>query len=322
MRRATSRSYTSEQEMISNSNKNPIAWTIAAAMAIGLTSAGAPTQGHAATATAASTSAWAPHAEFDGLWRTAGRRGPPPGGGAGGPPGGGPGGPPGGAPGGPPGGGPGGGRPGGQPQGDQTDRQAGPGGKYGCCTEEGWGDVSTLLQPWALDIMLKRAAGLASGKIIPTTTQECKPDGWPTVGDVPYPFQILQTPKETLFLHEADYQVRHIRMSGTHSATFKPNWFGDSVGKWDGDTLVIDTVGLSKQGQINWDGVPHTDQMHVESRYRVTAPGQMELTMTITDPGTLTRPWIVVKHFRRVNERKLMEYVCAENNRDADIPTE
>ena len=267
----------------------------------------------AATAESAATS-WAPHPDFDGLWRTAGRGqrgrdggpgGPPPGGGPGGPP---PGGPPGGPAGGPRG-------PGGPPPG-------GPPGGNGCCTEEGWHDVYSILKPWALDIMAKRDEGTRTGNIIPTNTQECKPDGTPTVIEIPYPFQFLQTRKEILILHEADYQVRHIRMDAEHPKSPPLNWYGDSVGHWEGATLVIDTVGLSKKGQTNWDGVPHSDKLHVVERYRVTGPGAMELTMTLTDPDTFKEPWVIVKHFRATGDRRLMEYVCAENNRDAAVPTE
>ena len=277
----------------------------------------------AATSASPAASGGVAHAEFDGLWRTAGRGqrgrdgapgGGPPGGPVAGPPGGGP--PPGGGRGGPPPGGGRGGPPGGGPP------PGGPPGGNGCCTEEGWHDVYTTLQPWALDIIAKRDEGQRTGNIIPTNTQECKPDGTPTVIEIPYPFQFLQTRNETLILYEADYQVRHIRMNAKHPASPKLSWYGDSIGQWEGDTLVVDTVGLSKKGQTNWDGVPHSDQLHVVERYRVTAPGAMELTMTLTDPGAFNAPWTIVKHFRKLPDRRLTEYVCAENNRDAAVPTE
>ena len=196
------------------------------------------------------------------------------------------------------------------------------GGSGLCCSEEGWHDTYTILLPWALEVMAKRDAGLVSGDVIPTNTQECKPDGVPTVIEIPYPFQVLQTRDELTILYEADYQGRHVRMGGVHPAKFTPNWSGDSVGRWDGDVLVIDTIGLSKKGQTNWDGIPHTDQLQVVERYKLTAPGAIELTMTLTDPGTFKEPWTIVKHFRKIPERRLMEYVCAENNRDAAVPTE
>ena len=196
------------------------------------------------------------------------------------------------------------------------------GGAGQCCSEEGWHDVYTMLQPWSLAVMAKRDAGLASGDIIPTNTQECKPDGVPTVIEIPYPFQFIQTRDELMILYEADYQVRHVKVNGSHPANNKLSWYGDSIGHWEGEELVIDTVGLDKKGQANWDGIPHSDQLHVVERYKVTAPGAMELTMTLTDPGAFVAPWTIVKHFRKINERRLLEYVCAENNRDASVPTE
>ncbi len=192
----------------------------------------------------------------------------------------------------------------------------------GCCSEEGWHDVPAMLLPWAQDVMAKRDAGLKSGVIVPTNTQECKPDGVPTVIEIPYPFQFLQSKNEVIIMYEADYQVRRIRMNGEHPKTPKLSWYGDSVGRWDDGVLEIDTVGLSKLGQTNWDGIPHSDQLHVVERYKMTAPGAMELTMTLTDPGTFTGPWTIVKHFRQLKERRLLEYVCAENNRDAAVPVE
>lgn len=192
----------------------------------------------------------------------------------------------------------------------------------GCCSEEGWHDVQAMLLPWARDIMAKRDEGLKSGVIVPTNTQECKPDGVPTVIEIPYPFQFLQSRNEVIMMYEADYQVRRIRMGGEHLKNQNPNWYGDSIGRWDDGVLEIDTVGLSKLGQTNWDGIPHTDQLHVLERYKITSPGAMELTMTLTDLGTFTGPWTIVKHFRQLKERRLLEYVCAENNRDASVPVE
>jgi hypothetical protein len=191
-----------------------------------------------------------------------------------------------------------------------------------CCNFEGWSAMRAMLQPWALAVMEKRKAGQISGNVVPTNTLECRPDGTPTVIEIPYPFQFLRTQNDTTILYEADYQSRTIKMNGTHPATPKLTWYGDSIGRWEGEDLVVDTIGMSSKGQINWDGIPHTDQLHVIERYRVTAPGALELTLTLIDPGTFVSPWTVIKHYRRNSERKLMEYVCAENNRDAAVPSQ
>jgi hypothetical protein len=191
-----------------------------------------------------------------------------------------------------------------------------------CCTEEGWDDYAQMLQPWAMQVMARREEALKIGKPLPTNTAMCRPDGTPTVIEIPYTFQFVRTATRTFILYEADYQSRRIRMNGTHPAGLRPTWYGDSVGHWEGETLVIDTIGLNAQGQINWDGIPHTEALHVVERYTVTRPGALELKMTLTDPGTLTGPWTITKHFRALKEDRLLEYVCAQNNQDMAVPTE
>lgn len=191
-----------------------------------------------------------------------------------------------------------------------------------CCSEQGWDAYEKMLQPWALEVMKKREAALVAGKPLPTNTAVCKPDGMPTVIDIPYPFRFLRTAATTYILYEADYQSRRIRMDSQHPAGLKPSWYGDSIGRWEGNVLVVDTVGLNAQGQLNWDGIPHTDALHVVERYSVPEPGQLLLEMTLTDPGALTGTWLVTKNFRLQRDPRLLEYVCAENNRDMGVPTE
>jgi hypothetical protein len=197
-----------------------------------------------------------------------------------------------------------------------------PGSPGVCCTEEGWQDFARKLQPWAMQIMIERDAALQVGKSLPTTTATCKPDGTPTVIDIPYAFEFVITPQQVFILYEADNQSRRIRMNTAHAAAPQPSWYGDSIGSWDGATLIVDTIGLNALGQINWDGIPHTTALHVVERYTVTQPGWLVLEMTLTDPGALTEPWVVTKHFHRLKETQLYEYVCAQNNRDMSVPTE
>jgi hypothetical protein len=191
-----------------------------------------------------------------------------------------------------------------------------------CCSEEGWGEFRKMLQPWALEVMAKREAALEAGTPMHTNTAACLPDGVPTVIEIPYPFQFLRTPTHTYILHEADYQSRRIRMNSDHPANLQPSWYGDSIGFWDGNTLVVHTVGLNALGQLNWDGIPHTEQLRVIERYTVLPNGELQLQMLLTDPGTLTGPWLVTKHFRKLTDTRMLEYVCAQNNRDSTVPTE
>jgi hypothetical protein len=94
------------------------------------------------------------------------------------------------------------------------------------------------------------------------------------------PLFIVQTPKEVLFLYQSDHQVRHIYMNVPHSEHVAPSWYGESVGRYEGDTLVVDTVGITTKAAVDYYLTPHTDKLHVVERYRLLDDGR-----TLEDPG-------------------------------------
>jgi hypothetical protein len=147
-----------------------------------------------------------------------------------------------------------------------------------CCSEEGWNDYAKYLQPWAMEVMDKRAAALKVGKPLATNTAQCRPDGTPTVIEIPYPFQFLRTPTYTYILYEADYQSRRIRMNSAHPAKTPANWYGDSIGHWEGQgaarTLVIDTVNFNdKSNPFGFIGV-HSSTTHLVERFHTENDGK------------------------------------------------
>jgi hypothetical protein len=151
-------------------------------------------------------------------------------------------------------------------------------------------------------------------------TSLCLYPGVPRIMQSPYPMQIVQTPDRLVMLFEYMKVWRAIPIDGrTHRKGVEPTFMGESVGSWDGDTLVIDTIGLNDRTWLDTAGHQHSDAMHVIERLRRTADAIM-LDFTVDDPKMYSRPW---KHERIIGPLppipglpELIEYACNENNRD------
>jgi hypothetical protein len=173
------------------------------------------------------------------------------------------------------------------------------------------------LMPWAKELMQKDIDEVLSEKKSAFTAQSsCVPGGVP--GFMAYgggnPIVFLQTPKEVLLYFTGAQQVRHVYMNVPHSANVKPSWYGESVGHYEGDTLVIDTIGLSNKTTADIYRTPHTDQMHVVERWRIVEGGtMMESVFRVDDPGTFYRPWTAMRRYRKITQEPI-ENICEENN--------
>jgi hypothetical protein len=121
-------------------------------------------------------------------------------------------------------------------------------------------------------------------------------------------------------LFEEFTTFRTIYMDRPHQEDPDPSFFGDSVGRWEGDTLVIDTIGLTTQTVVDNAGVPHSEQLHVVERLRRTGPDSLELVSTMDDPKAFTRPWSLRMEYVSVPDGRLREYYC-ENERNAPDET-
>jgi len=135
----------------------------------------------------------------------------------------------------------------------------------------------------------------------------------------PYPWRMVVTPTHTFFLYEM-YDWRQVFMDGRKHPTgddLDPTWKGHSIGRWEGDTLVIDTVGYNDKTWFDNKGWPHSDQLHLTERYTRTDLGTMKVEMTIDDPVAYTRPFTVTGQARLMPKEELVEYICDENNQDA-----
>ena len=198
-----------------------------------------------------------------------------------------------------------------------------------------------ILKPQAAQIVKQHGEISLAGIGYPTPRNQC----WP--GGVPFVFtttgiQVLQQPNEITFLYYEDHEARHVRMNSQHSSKITPSWYGDSVGHYEGDTLVVDTVGIKigPYAMLDWYGTPHTPALHVVERYRLLDYDRakegldrdakenfqvqldtidpnyrgkhLQLEFTVEDEGAFTTPWIATMTYRP-QVVPWEESICAEN---------
>ena len=209
--------------------------------------------------------------------------------------------------------------------------------------------ANPILKPEAAEVVKQHGEISKAGLPYPTPSNQC----WP--GGVPFVFwnigmQMLQQKDKVTILYANDHEVRHVRMNARHPANVTPSWFGDSVGHYEGDTLVVDTVGI-KVGpfaMVDMYGTPHTEALHVVERYRLLdyeaaneseergerenfrllvsdvglarntnyrGPGLL-LEFTVEDPGVFTTPWSARITYRRPLGDWPPEMTCADNPQD------
>jgi hypothetical protein len=170
-------------------------------------------------------------------------------------------------------------------------------------------------EPWAAKLFAERVDNLAKGR----PTERCLPHGIPDAMMVRSgPWKIVQTPPLTLILYE---EFNHYRQVFTDGRGFpagdpQPTWFGYSIGKWDGDVFVVETMGFNDQTWLDDPGHPHTDAMRVTERFRRRDFGHLDIDITIDDRKAYTRPWTVTAKFDLMPDTELIEHIC-ENERDA-----
>jgi hypothetical protein len=148
-------------------------------------------------------------------------------------------------------------------------------------------------------------------------SEHCMPHGIPDAMIVPGPVKFVQNPGVTYLLYE---EFNHFRQVFTDGCGFPrdmtPAWFGYSIGKWDGDAFVVDTVGFNDQTWLDDAGHPHTDQLHTTERFRRRDLGHMEAQVTIDDPKAYTKPWTVSIQLTFMPDTEMIEDLC-DNEKDA-----
>jgi hypothetical protein len=174
-----------------------------------------------------------------------------------------------------------------------------------------------ILKPWAIEQMKKANDEVLAGKVPFITRERCWPAGVPgfTVYTRVQPIYFLQTPKEVVIINELNQQVRHIYLDVPHSPHPTPSWYGESVGHYQGDELVVDTIGLNDKTFVDNYRTPHTDQIHVVERFKlIEGDRTLQAVVTVDDPGAFNMPWSAVQRWRRAPNRAMTETMCAENN--------
>jgi len=212
--------------------------------------------------------------------------------------------------------------------------------------------TSPILKPEAAEIVKKLGAISLSGTAFPNPHNQCRPEPTPFTLAIQFGLQIVQQKGEVIFLYLGDHKVRHIRMNVPHPAQVTPAWQGDSVGHYEGDTLVVDTVGLKvgPLSMVDMYGTPHSAALHVIERYRLidgeaareaqrkqesahpdfpkpfypygrgtidpdSKRKGLQVEITVEDPGVFTTPWSALVTYGHVLG-EWPEAVCAENIRE------
>ncbi len=167
--------------------------------------------------------------------------------------------------------------------------------------------------------MRKANEDVLAGKIPFRARERCYPAGVPAfvVYTLAEPIVFLQTATEVTMIDMGGPEMRRVYLDVPHSAHVTPSWYGESVGHYEGgDTLVVDTIGLSPKSFVDNYRTPHTDRLHVVERFTLSADRKsLTVAIDVDDPGAFTTPWSAVQKFRRV-ARAFTEDVCAENNND------
>jgi hypothetical protein len=205
--------------------------------------------------------------------------------------------------------------------------------------------TNPILRPWAAEVVKKFGEMSLAGKGYPTPRNQCWPEQVP-FAFANYGMQVIQQPDKVTILYPFDHQFRQVRLNQPHPAHLTPSWYGDSVGHYQGDTLVVDTVGIKigPFSMIDWYGTPFTEALHLVERYRLldynatmeaierdakehfqtanpdNGPAVdrnykgkgLQIQVTVEDEGAFTTPWSATVTFRRALDEGL-ELVCADN---------
>jgi hypothetical protein len=170
------------------------------------------------------------------------------------------------------------------------------------------------LWPAAAALFRQRAATFS--KVSPLS--HCLPIGMPLVEMAPAPYKIVQTPGVTFMLYERDTTYRQVFTDGRKLPDDpQPSWLGYSVGKWDGDSLVVDSIGFNDRGWLDARAHTHSEALHLTERFHRSDFGHMQVDLTVDDPKTYTRPFTIQLKQRLLPDTDLLESFCAENEKDA-----
>lgn len=173
------------------------------------------------------------------------------------------------------------------------------------------------LKEWQARVQAAREAD-AKGTPLATNAVLCLPEGMPAMMGATFPMEILQSRGQVTIIEEAYTQVRRIFLDQPQKAIedVEPGFYGHSVGRWEGDTLVVDTIGVKES--IRYQNVPHSDKMRIRERIHYVSPNILWNEVTVEDPVTLEKPWNFTFAYRKMPDYTLLEYVCEDNREFRD----
>ena len=186
-----------------------------------------------------------------------------------------------------------------------------------------FGKAVSPMTPWA-EAKFKAANSIyrssSPSTVLSDPIYSCFPPGVPRIYLLNFPVQIVQVPGQVIMLFEFDHFVRRIYTDGrAHDKDVGPLWMGDSIGKWEGDTLVADTVSFNDKTTLDREGYPHSDAMHVVERIRRVDQNSLVIDLTIDDSKAYTKAWGAKLNFQLRTDWKIMEHVCEDNASFLDL---
>lgn len=175
-----------------------------------------------------------------------------------------------------------------------------------------------ILQPWAAAVLKKRLDNDAAGVFQAEAKESCSPMGVPHILQLNGPIMLVVNSEMAVITYMRAMQARFIYLNRQHPVNVTPSYYGHSVGHWEGDTLVVDTVGFNDKTPVDMFGTPHTERLHVVERYHLVNNGKtLRADFTVEDPGAFTTAWSSFADYGAPRS-PYEELVCAENNRMPD----
>jgi len=175
----------------------------------------------------------------------------------------------------------------------------------------------SFMTPWAKQQLASAKPSFGPKSVVLSQVNDpvykCIPPGVPRIYFHPFPLQIVQIPGQVILMFEYDHTVRHVFTDGRkHNEDAEPTWMGESIGHWEGDTLVIDTVGFKEGTWIDRVGRAHSDQLHVIEKYKRTAQDNLQVEATIDDPKAYTQPFTVTFNMQLRPKWDIAEMYCLD----------
>jgi hypothetical protein len=169
------------------------------------------------------------------------------------------------------------------------------------------------------EIVDRNAKEMASGRIVHTAWTSCRPGAVSTMTMPRERILVLESPEEVTILYEMPRMVRRIRMNAEHPRDLQPSYVGHSVGRWEGETLVVDSIGFNGYAELGAHGQPTSPQLHTVERFTRAADGSIDIEVTVDDPEYYSEPVRFTRGWKPSESRHLQEYDCMENPREEDF---